>query len=134
MANFPAIFHFLVATLFLITWCVAVALIAYGSEYGSKTGSMFLEVWACLYISLDVATTNFVLLFQKKQDDLIDGSEVGIEDMPTDETRDVSHSGEPPELANVVVQSCREIDEQLRTSNQCIDFGTNNHNEQVPQR
>lgn len=46
--------------------CAAVGVIAYGTGHGSQAGSVYLEVWACVFLSLDIATTNLVLLIRER--------------------------------------------------------------------
>jgi hypothetical protein len=67
MTKIPVVVHVVVSTLLFIAWAVGVSLIAYGSGHGTSAGDVFLEVWACVFLSLDIATTNIALRVRMKE-------------------------------------------------------------------
>lgn len=50
--------HIVVSTVLVIGWIIAVSLISYGSGHGSHAGDVYVEVWACVFLSMDLVTTS----------------------------------------------------------------------------
>mmetsp|Transcript_22712 Transcript_22712/g.53796 ORF Transcript_22712/g.53796 Transcript_22712/m.53796 type:complete len:789 (+) Transcript_22712:217-2583(+) len=59
--------HVVIGILFLLAWMIGVGIIAYGTGHGAQTGSAYIEVWACVFLALDIATTNIVLLIKERK-------------------------------------------------------------------
>jgi hypothetical protein len=67
MTRVSIIYHIPVSVALLIAWAVGVSQIAYGSGHGRYAGNVFLEVWASLFLSLDVAATNIAVLVRIRE-------------------------------------------------------------------
>lgn len=67
MTMFPMMLHLFVSTLLFIGWSVGVSLIAYGSGHGTSAGDVFIEVWACVFLSLDILTTNIAIVVRTRE-------------------------------------------------------------------
>jgi hypothetical protein len=63
----PSVVHVIVGSVLFVAWCCAVGFLTYGSGHGVAAGSVYLESWAGLFLTLDVATTNIVLLLRQRQ-------------------------------------------------------------------
>jgi hypothetical protein len=63
--NAPYVVHATVGGLLFVAWCFAVGFLTYGSGHGVTAGSVYLESWAGLFLSLDVATTNVAHLLRQ---------------------------------------------------------------------
>lgn len=63
----PSVAHVTVGSLLFGAWCCAVGLLTFGSGHGFTAGSVYFESWAGLFLTLDVATTNGVLLLRQRQ-------------------------------------------------------------------
>jgi hypothetical protein len=68
-----AVFNIIVGTLMFLSYCFGVSYISSAGGHGiSASGSLYLEIWACVFISLDVATTNIAIFVRRKRDDAKD--------------------------------------------------------------
>lgn len=67
MTRAPALAHVVVSTISFVSWAVGVSRIAYGSGHGTHLGDAFLEVWVCVFLALDIATTNTAIYFKMKE-------------------------------------------------------------------
>jgi hypothetical protein len=81
-----AVFNIIVGTLMFLSYCFGVSYISSAGGHGiSASGSVYLEIWACVFISLDVATTNIAILVRRKRGDAKDDDDDG--NAPTQSSR-----------------------------------------------
>jgi hypothetical protein len=97
---FMTILHVVVAFLFLLLWISGVGIVAYGTGHGSRAGSAYLQVWACVFLALDVATTNMVVLIKEwkaRNKDIDTSHEPASDDVIYEGSRVVEEANGRPE-------------------------------------
>jgi hypothetical protein len=62
----PSVIHLLSGVLLFAAWSCAAAYITFGTGHGRNAGSVYLEVWAGFFLSLDITTSNIVELIRQK--------------------------------------------------------------------
>jgi hypothetical protein len=67
MTRVSVMVHVIVSAFVFIGWAVGVSLIAYGSGHGTTAGEVFMEVWACVFLSLDVLITNIAIFVRTRE-------------------------------------------------------------------
>ena len=106
LTKVPIALHLFVSTIVFILWATAVALIVFGDGHGTDAGSVFLEVWICVFISLDIVTSNVVLLVRRKDGGGDAREETREEEIHATSSEQMSEpsesSGELPESESIV--------------------------------
>ena len=70
ITRLSVVFNIIVGTLMLLSYGFGVTYISSSGGHGvSANGSVYLEIWACVFLALDVATTNIAILVRRKRDD-----------------------------------------------------------------
>ncbi|KAG7368857.1 hypothetical protein IV203_031600 [Nitzschia inconspicua] len=85
MTKAPVLAHVIISALLFTAWAVGVSLIAYGSGHGASAGDVFLEVWMCFFLSLDIMTSNIAICFKIK--DRLNDAVCSDENLMTSTTR-----------------------------------------------
>jgi hypothetical protein len=67
MTRVPLMVHVIVSALVFIGWVVGVSMIAYGSGHGTSAGDVFIEVWAGVFLSLDILSNNIAILMRTRK-------------------------------------------------------------------
>ena len=75
--------HVVVSAILTVGWICAVSLISYGTGHGKRAGDVYLEVWACVFLSIDVLTSSIVIFVRTRRQNAANGN-----DTSKDETED----------------------------------------------
>jgi hypothetical protein len=62
------IVHIAVSATLAAVWIIAVSLIAYGSGHGSRVGDVYLEVWASVFLCMEILTSSIVIFVRTRQE------------------------------------------------------------------
>jgi hypothetical protein len=104
MTRVPVIVHVIVSALLFIGWAVGVSMIAFGSGHGTRAGDVFMEVWACVFLSLDILTTNIAIFVRTKEhgseisDPVDNQSETPTRNIASQEQSAEQHANEPKDI------------------------------------